>query len=94
MQSADEAITALRVKIRKLGESNKLHEIELAELTQEVEDNRKRRETDAIETALYGEPLTRMPEEDEDRHIHSQKAKTDFLYPVCYTFTLSIYSET
>ncbi len=61
MQSADEAITELRVKIRKLGESKKVHKIELAELTQEVEDNRKRRETDATETALYGEPLTRMP---------------------------------
>ncbi len=94
MQSADEAITELRVKIRNLDASKKLHEIELAELTQEVEDNRKRRETDAIETALYGEPLTRIPEEDEDRHIHSQKAKTDSLYPVCYTFTLFIYSET
>jgi hypothetical protein len=94
MQSADEAITELRVKIRKLGESKKLHEIELAELTQEVEDNRKRRETDAIETALYGEPLTRMLEEDEDRHIHSQNAKTDSLYPVFYTFALFIYSET
>ena len=82
MQSADEAITELQVKIRKLGESKKLHEIELAEFKQEMEDNRKRRETDAIETALYGEPLTRMPEEDEDRHIHSQKAKTDSLYPV------------
>jgi hypothetical protein len=66
MQSADETMT----------------EIELAELTQEVEDKRKRRETDAIETALYGAPLTRMPEEDEDRHIHSQKAKTDSLHPV------------
>jgi hypothetical protein len=94
MQSADEAITEVRVKIRKLGERKKLHEIEVAELTQEVEHNRKRRETDAIETALYGEPLTQMSEEDEDRHIHSQKVKTDSLYPVCYTFTLSIYSET
>ena len=88
MQSADETMTALRVKIRKLGESTKLHEIELAELTQEVEDKRKRRETDAIETALYGAPLTRMPEEDDrerddkERDIHSQKAKTDSLHPV------------
>jgi hypothetical protein len=72
MQSADEAITELRVKIGKLGESKKLHEIKLAELTQEVEDNRKRRETDAIiETALYGAGASDSDAREGRRQTHS-----------------------